>query len=218
MLKEEYDAVILLGNMYFITNWIVMILSKLKGFKVLQWTHGLLKPDKGVVKRVRSLYYRMSDGMLLYGHRAIDLLTDIGVKREGLSVIYNSLDYEEQRKIIDEFQGSESPWKRDFDLRCIFTGRLREDRRIDVLIEAIALLKSQSFEVGLLIVGGGPLESELQGIAREKGCLENVIFYGNCYEEKVLCGLFSNSDLCGSRHCRAELHTCHDIRSSGIDQ
>ena len=152
VIKEDFDVVVLLGNMYFISNWLVMILAKIKGFKTLQWTHGLLKPDNNFLKYIRSSYYRLSDGLMLYGERAISLLEDIGIKKNSMTVIYNSLDYEKQKKIINKgVDVAESPWQKNYDIRCIFTGRLRSDRRLDLLVDAISFLKKHSFEVGLLI-------------------------------------------------------------------
>ena len=54
-LSREFDAVILLGNMQFLSTWIAALLARVIGKRVLMWTHGVLRRERGVRGCVRRL-------------------------------------------------------------------------------------------------------------------------------------------------------------------
>jgi glycosyltransferase involved in cell wall biosynthesis len=60
--------------------------------------------------------------------------------------------------------------------RFVFVGRLVDWKRVDLLLEACAKLKSEKFT--LEILGDGPLRSELEAYAQGLGIGERVIFHG----------------------------------------
>ena len=41
-LSREFDTVILLGNMRFLSTWVAALLARATGKRVLMWTHGIL--------------------------------------------------------------------------------------------------------------------------------------------------------------------------------
>ena len=45
--KEKYDAVIFLGNAYYLSTWFATFYLRLTGKKVYQWTHGVISTKKG---------------------------------------------------------------------------------------------------------------------------------------------------------------------------
>ena len=95
-LSQDYDAYILLGNMYYISTWLAVFLAKIRGKKVYFWTHGYRNEEKGFKGSARYLFYLMADGLFLYGNRAKDILIKKGYSATKLHVIYNCLDYKAQ--------------------------------------------------------------------------------------------------------------------------
>lgn len=89
----------LLSNPNILTSWVYSVYAKLLGYKIVYWGHGLLKPDKGIKALVRKIYYSLADQFFLYGNRGKQLLINMGVKSTKINVIYNSLNYEEQKNI-----------------------------------------------------------------------------------------------------------------------
>jgi glycosyltransferase involved in cell wall biosynthesis len=59
-----------------------------------------------------------------------------------------------------------------------FVGRLVPIKRIEVLLEAFARARASGAPVRLAVVGGGPLESELERLARDLGVAEVTRFMG----------------------------------------
>lgn len=65
---------------------------------------------------------------------------------------------------------------RDRDLVCL--GRLVSDKGMDILVEALRLLKLRGLVPNLTIVGSGPERQPLEAQARDAGVLEQVRFAG----------------------------------------
>lgn len=68
------------------------------------------------------------------------------------------------------------PEKRIYD--CLFTGHLIHRKRVDIIIQAIAILKKDMPDIKLCILGKGPLLSELKDQAISLDVEENVDFLG----------------------------------------
>jgi glycosyltransferase involved in cell wall biosynthesis len=69
----------------------------------------------------------------------------------------------------------------------VATGRLAEQKNYPVMLRAMSLLP----DVRLQIVGAGPLESMLKGMARDLGVENRVDFLGHCTREQTMSTLAS---------------------------
>jgi len=76
--KEKFDAVIFLGNAYYLSTWFATFYLKLTGKKVYQWTHGVINTKNDWKWKFRKLFYGLSNGILLYGHKAKAVMTKNG--------------------------------------------------------------------------------------------------------------------------------------------
>lgn len=192
-LRAEYDCYIFLGNAAWPATWLAAIGARLRGRRVLFWTHGWTRPERGFKRAFRAMFYRLAHGLLLYGHYARDLGVRQGFSPERLHVIYNSLDFELQRSLLagisDEDRchtrrrwfGSEAPV-------IIASARLTPIKRFDELIRALGQVNRRR-RVNLLLVGDGPERKALSTLAREHDV--NAVFVGACYDELRLAELFS---------------------------
>lgn len=201
LLAEPFDAVIFLGNAYFLSTWVGALVARLKGAKVYMWTHGVLKPESGAKGLIRKCFYRLADGILLYGHRAKQLLIQQGFAQSRLHVIYNSLDYAQQqlamadlspdriRQVRAELQFSDS------DRVIIATARLTKEKQFDLLLRAAQLLIRENPSYKLLIIGDGPYLGGLRQLAIDLGIPHHVVFWGACYEEQEIATFMSLADI-----------------------
>ncbi len=121
-----------------------------------------------------------------------------GLKRRALKfrpssdiqVIPNGIDLERfhPAATVDVSQGSSSMSRFKLEassLRLITVGRLSETKRLPLLIEAVALLRSQGSEVHLTIAGDGPLELELRQSLSRQDLREAVTLLGHCRTEDM---------------------------------
>jgi glycosyltransferase involved in cell wall biosynthesis len=68
------------------------------------------------------------------------------------------------------------PWPNN-KFTVVVSGRLVAQKRVDTVIRSIAEL-DPALDVALVILGDGPLRSELEGLAEEKGIRDRIHFYG----------------------------------------
>lgn len=191
----NFDAYILEGDAYYLSSWVAAVFAKLRRRRVVFWSHGWAREDRGLKYFVRAAFYRLADGLLLYGDRAKSIGMQYGFAADRLYVMYNSLDFDYQRKCAAELRAVEIAALRHelFGSAAvpvvIASARLIEKKRFDLLIRALGIIKRHGRRVDLLLVGDGPARSALQTLARSEGV--NVVFTGACYDEPGLARYFA---------------------------
>ena len=195
------DVVIYLGNMWFISTWIAAIIARLSGKKILMWTHGVRKLERNLRGVCRLCFYRLADGLLLYGHRARRLLVESGYPEEKMYVIYNSLDYDRQKEIASTL----TIQSRSVIRLSLFTwpelpillvlGRMVDRVNYPFILKVVKKLHEMNFQVNLLIVGDGPLRGKVTDLVEKFNLEEFVHLYGSCYDEIVLGPLINAADI-----------------------
>lgn len=191
---REYDAVVFLGNAYYISTWLASIVLRLRGRKVVFWTHGVRVPDAGIKRAIRKAFYSLAHGLFLYGERAKSFLKKEGFPENRLFVIYNSLDYEKQKRIRNSCQALKSGSKNSINL--IYTGRLIASKKLDLIVDAVSLIRDRGVNAQLTVVGGGDAEADLRNKVKHL-CLDDAVnFTGPCYDEHKLAQLYMAADVC----------------------
>ena len=199
--RDDIDAIIVQGNKS-LSNWLVLLLCKLRGIPVIDWSMGVRGPESRLKWSIRRLLLRWPDAHLLYGSFARDFYVQHGFREDRVSVIHNSLDYERQaairkaltteqiRKVRQRFGAAGS------DDRLVFhSGRIERRKNLSLLLSAIRTLKDRGHHIVLVLIGSGNEEAALQQQVQEKDLAQNVVFYGACYEEEILGPIISASDL-----------------------
>ena len=201
LLRKDYDAVIMLGSIYYLAYILALPILKFYKIPIIFWTHGFLGKDNQIIKFLRHALYMQGDGFLLYGDRAQKIMQESGhYKNKQLHVIYNSLDYEPLKcvKVCEEEISSikNELFKYQDKPLVIATGRVTKEKRFDYLIKAldISINKYKKF-FNLLIIGDGPELSYIQTLASERGLNDYVKFPGAIYGEDIYKFLLA-SDLC----------------------
>ncbi|MDJ0781127.1 MAG: glycosyltransferase family 4 protein [Desulfosarcinaceae bacterium] len=200
VLKElffrPYDGVIFLGNVYYLSTWISALVCQCLKQPVLMWTHGILKKESGLKAFVRRRFYNLSSGgLLLYNHRSKNLMSAAGLKRKKLTVVYNSLDYDTQKRYFYRYLKrplghlkSELGLPSDQSI-LIYTGRLTPEKRLDTALDLLCRLNADRKAYILLLVGDGPYADALRRRARFLRIADEVRFTGACYDEQMLAKL-----------------------------
>lgn len=201
-LKNDHDVLILLGNMQFISTWLAAGLGRLRGKRILMWTHGVLREERGLRGAIRRNFYRLAHGLLLYGHRARDILISQGFDGRNLYVVYNSLDTAEQLRVLHDLKpeavraAKKEAGVSESKPFLISIGRMTVDKDLHLLPLALAELNALGRTVDLLFVGDGPARVEIENLAKRLGVQAQVHFTGGVYTEKALCPLIAAADIC----------------------
>lgn len=200
---ERPDAVIFLGDAHFLSTWVAAFLCRILQIRVLMWTHGLLRHERGAKAVLRRAYYSLAHGLLLYGERARRLLASIGYPQSRTHVIYNSLDHTTQLAVRESLLSrSPAAIKREMigtdSTTLVFSGRLERFKGLDLLLRAVAALRASIPDLTIVCIGDGPARAEFEALARELQIDGTIRFWGACYEESTLGKLFYMADLCVS--------------------
>lgn len=191
---SAYECLIFLGDPAWLSTWIAAALARLRGRRVLFWTHGWLRHDHGIKRSLRLAFYRLAHGLLLYGERAAQIGEQLGYDPARLHVMYNSLDFDMQQALIARITPASTAELRmrlfaDSTIPVVIaTARLTAVKRFDLLIDALDIVNREFRAVHLLVVGDGPERGRLAESASSHRL--KVAFVGACYDETELAKYF----------------------------
>ncbi len=200
-LKSPARIVVLLDQMYILSNWLVLLISKLRGKKIAFWGHGIYGSESGFKRCLRLFYLKRADLIFVYGPHARNLLVQAGIPASRVECIYNSLDYQRHKDLRGEviepgFYQKSGIFSDPLRPTLIFVGRLTPQKNLNAILDAVLFLEASSHPVNFLFVGSGPEGASLKHAA--SGLRGSVHFLGACYDDLQLGKLIANSDLCVS--------------------
>ena len=122
-----------------------------------------------VGRMIERLTMRLPDGIVAISQKTrIDLIKRGKVRPERIEVIPVGIDLERIAKI--------APARESTDV--LFAGRLIHEKRVDLLLNAIAVAKKEIPTITCAIIGDGPERGLLEDLAVKLGVEENVSFTG----------------------------------------
>ncbi len=132
-------------------------------------------------RTLERLLARFSDALIGVSEATVVDLVDMGVApRAKFRTIHHGLDLEHFLS-VDRSEGGAFREELGVDASEIlltYVGRLVPIKRVDVLLKALALLRSRGVAVRLAIVGDGELRGDLQGLAAKLGVSDTAHFLG----------------------------------------
>ncbi len=196
---RRYDTVIMHAVPHWPCTWIGAILARMLGKRVFFWGHGYLARPRGLKGLLRRAFYALPHEHMFYGRISKAYAVEAGWDPASLHVIYNSLDLHEQEEARAAITRDMSRALRtrlfgDAATPVVAcTTRLIALRRLDLLIDALALLAGRGVRANLLLVGDGPERARLEAHARERGVRTH--FEGACYDERRIAELVMASNV-----------------------
>lgn len=200
LVLKDYDVYIMGGEPYCLSSWVILIMAKLMHKKTIAWTHGWYGRETKAKRIIKKLFYSLFTKLLIYNEYAIRLMEQEGFPKNKMLCIANSLDSDYDRKIrmqlipttiySDHFHNNHRT--------IIYCGRIQKSKRLDLIIDALSLLKKQGEIINVVLVGKDSENVNISHYAEEKGIQNQVWMYGPCYDDKVLGELFFNAAACVS--------------------
>ena len=114
-------------------------------------------------KLVERLVAKLSSNVVVVSEMTKKDLEDIGGGDGDIHVISNGVDLDGVGGIIPSDQGCD----------VLFVGRLIKEKNVDVLIEAVALVRKDIPGVKCCVIGDGPEREQLVELARARGLVDN---------------------------------------------
>lgn len=150
LLRRRPDRLLIAANPRYLSLWLALLLSRLLGIR--SYAHGQALYDRGrSSRRSNALYWlmtRLASRYICYTPSGLESLRGLAPP-ERLAVAENSLAIEAELP-----PGQHRPEARG----VLFIGRLREDSRLDLLIEAMRAARDRTgLDLQLHVIGGGTL-------------------------------------------------------------
>ncbi len=199
-ISGRYESILMLGDPFNITTWKIMVRNRFTRHpkKIYLWSHGWYGREGFGKKLLKRLFFGLADKTFLYGNYAMKTAISYGFPKNKLAVIHNSLDHENQVILRNELRPS-NIYKNHFgnyEPVLIFIGRLTPVKRLDLLINAIYMLKEKGKTYNVVLVGDGEMKEELKNLVSTKNLDNQVWFYGLCYDDNKNAQLIYDADLC----------------------
>ena len=183
------DVLILEANPRYLSSKGAIRWMKRKKRKVIGWGLGSPLPQ-GVLSSLRlnqrRKFIRHFDALITYSQQGADQYAALGFPEERIFIAPNAVAGK------PTCAAPKRPQKYDLNqAQVLFVGRLQSRKKVDVLIQACALLPDE-MQPQLHIVGDGPARSELVELTEK--IYPKVKFYGAMHGEE-LAALFKKADL-----------------------
>ena len=180
------QAVVFTGDPHIVSTWLASPLLRLRGIKVLFWTHGWRGEEQGLKRALRISFYKLANGLLLYGQFGRRVGRSYGYKKP-IWIVGNS----NGAPIVPA--SADGVRDRSKSQRWAVVSRLFNGRKIEQVIQAVALLSEQGKTVNLVVVGDGPERQALEAESQRLGL--TCDFHGAVYDENRTAQLLSSSDV-----------------------
>lgn len=193
--KHHYDVVI--HN--FATRWLSLgkarRIQHKRNDKFILWGIGFSQTRTPILNRMRMKMVGSADAAILYSERDRMRYIDMGASAEKLFVARNSTDVVAIDAIIKEWTESKLA---DFRIRkglgegpvILSVGRLAENKELNLLLQAAAVLKEYNPRLRVVIVGDGPARRSLEKLKDRLSLGKVVVFTGSITKERDLAPWF----------------------------
>lgn len=199
-LYRKYDTIVLTGEPHNLSNWLLLLYSKFFNKKTYLWGHGWYGKETWLIGSVKKMFHKLSDGAFLYGDYAKNLMIKEGFDEKDLIPIYNSLDYDTHLKIRETLKVTDiyNNYFQNNYATLIYVGRIQKVKRIDMIFDAMNILREKGVLLNLAIVGDNVDIDLSADFSINEKLRKHIWLYGPCYDENKLGELFYNATVCVS--------------------
>lgn len=201
LLKNDYDVYFVLGATRNLSLFIFCLWKRIfyPNKRIYFWTHGYYgKENKIELFFWKRPLFKQPDGIFPYSNYSKELMVSDGFNPDRIHPIHNSLAYEEQLQLRNSMEFSNVYFSHFGNTNpvIIMIGRLNLRKHLDMLFYAVNILKQEGENYNIVLIGDGEDKSKLESIAIEEGIINQVWFYGACYDENKNAELLYNADMC----------------------
>lgn len=199
------DVLVLCLDMHYLSLVPALLRARVSGVTTLLWGHGYSKIESWWCGLLRRAVARLATALVFYNHTAARSYVDRGWEPERVHVALNSLDQAPIRHARREWLAHPErlvEFRREHHLShgkeapaILFVSRLEAANRLDLLLEAAAMLRGDYPGIQIIIIGEGEAEPELRAQCQALGLAGQVFFPGAIYDEMQLAPWFLSADV-----------------------
>lgn len=182
-LSGDYDVVVWDPSMHCMTMWVSSVVLRARGTTLAYWALGWTRPHGRIKEWAKVRAFRLANVFLTYGDRSAELGVAAGYPADRITAIGNSLiDSVGARSVATATMAPPEP------LVLGVSARLTARKRVDLLIEAAAVLQRHGRDVLVRVVGEGPERVHLEAHAKAKGV--KAYFLGALYDPAAIADFY----------------------------
>lgn len=186
--RIEYDVLAVFANARWPHVWFTTAIARLRRRTVVHWGHGWTGRENRAIGSLRRSLHATAHATFVFGAGARDLaIRRYGADPTNIHVIWNSLPWTDHPAPLATPPSG--------DAMVLLVSRLVPERRVDLLIAAIAELKARGKRTQAIIVGEGPTRGAAERLAGNLGVSDRVRLVGACYDEEALRQHYSEASL-----------------------
>lgn len=190
VLKQKPDAIILPGiDFHYPGTLILAVLIRIMlPAKLLWWGHATLEKQGWIGTKLRNLFFGLGHGIFTYNKEGAEAISKQFPTKPVLP-LFNSLNKEDYG-----FDEKSEGRKESKAIRILFSGRFNYNKRVDILIEALGILRSRHQAFSCRLIGDGAGLDLAQSRAKDLGISASVAFLGEVYGKETAT-YFNQSDV-----------------------
>jgi glycosyltransferase involved in cell wall biosynthesis len=185
------DVLVLSWNVQYLSLVPALLRARKNGIKTILWGHGFSKQESGARKFLRDAVGRLADALVFYDYNTARAFLDAGWPEYKIHVAPNSLDQaaiQQARAYWLNPSGRLESFQQENGLagrkNIIYVGRIYEENRLDLLLQALPELAQKHPTVQLLVIGSlNDTAGVLQQLAEKTGVSDRVKWLGAIYGE-----------------------------------
>jgi glycosyltransferase involved in cell wall biosynthesis len=190
-----YDVVFVDGNPRILSHALTATLLRLVGRSVVLWTMGHSYRANAFTERIRLLWTRMFDRLLVYTDAETRFLRTRGFASQHIVSMNNGLDQPEIDTAIAAWgEPRLQQWRRAQHLPegplLLSCARLDPKNRFEQVLTALPAILARVPDVVWCVIGSGAEDHRLAALAHEAGLAAHVRFVGGLYDEGQLAPWF----------------------------
>lgn len=198
--SSRSDVLVLCLDMHYLSLVPALLRARVSGVPTILWGHGYSKIEARWCNLLRSAVTRLATAVLFYNHGIARRYVDWGWEPERVHVALNSLDQapiREAKRHWLENPGKLADFRRERQINhgreyptILFVSRLEKANRLDMLLDAAAMLRDDYPKLQVVMIGSGEAEVDLRAQSHALGLSGQVFFPGAIYEETDLAPWF----------------------------
>jgi glycosyltransferase involved in cell wall biosynthesis len=182
VLSQEKPDVVIISGWDLLSYQLTFLYCQLKKIPCLIWSGSTAyEPSwrRTISKPLVKWMVSRAAGLIAYGTRARDYLVELGADPLKITISFNTTDLKKYHQLTPGQNQKMDKIRQNLKLKnkfvILFYGQLIYRKGVDILLQAAQTLKKSGYEPVVLIIGSGPLKTELQKLASQLR-LENVVF------------------------------------------
>lgn len=172
-LRKAKPDLVICGGYNYAASWEALFWARRNRLPFLLWTESnstdLRHPNR-LLQRLKGIFIGKCDGFVVPGKASQQYLLSFDICQERIFTASNAVDNNLYSNTADDVRRDPSKWRSRLNLPerfFLFVGRLVVEKGVFDLLDAYSLLDPKlRAEVGLVFVGNGPEQAELQRLSR----------------------------------------------------